>query len=96
VEKFVPFVFMVTSKYKQYEAPANYTTATKDQIHQGQFGLDIKAQALPLYEKVFDIEFPLPKLDTLVVSYLGDRLLRVLDQNGQGSRLRHRVSLSPC
>lgn len=23
---------------------------------------------LPLYEKVFDIEYPLPKLDTLVVS----------------------------
>jgi hypothetical protein len=32
-----------------------------------QFGLDVKAKVLPIYEKVFDIEFPLPKLDTLVV-----------------------------
>jgi aminopeptidase N len=37
-------------------------------IHQGQYGLDIKAKVLPVYEKIFDIEFPLPKLDTLVVS----------------------------
>jgi len=33
-----------------------------------QFALDVKAKTLPLYEKVFDIEYPLPKLDTLVVS----------------------------
>jgi len=49
--------------------------ATKDLIHQAHFGLDIKARVLPVYEKVFDIEFPLPKLDTLVVgirnSFLG-------------------------
>jgi aminopeptidase 2 len=42
--------------------------ATPDLIHQAQFGLDVKAKVLPLYEKVFDIEYPLPKLDTLVAS----------------------------
>ena len=42
--------------------------ATSDVIHQAQFALDVKAAALPLYEKVFDIEYPLPKLDTLVAS----------------------------
>lgn len=42
--------------------------ATPDVIHQAQFALDIKAAVLPLYEKVFDVEYPLPKLDTLVVS----------------------------
>ncbi|KDR73439.1 hypothetical protein GALMADRAFT_72189 [Galerina marginata CBS 339.88] len=43
-----------------------YTTS--DVIHQAQFALDVKAAVLPLYEKIFDVEYPLPKLDTLVAS----------------------------
>lgn len=43
---------------------------TPDNIHQAQFALDVKRKVLPLYEQVFDIEYPLPKLDTLVVSAL--------------------------
>ncbi|KAF9463935.1 leucyl aminopeptidase [Collybia nuda] len=39
---------------------------TADVIHQAQFALDVKAAVLPLYEKIFDVEYPLPKLDTLV------------------------------
>ncbi|KAF9533367.1 hypothetical protein CPB83DRAFT_845145 [Crepidotus variabilis] len=42
--------------------------ATSDHIHQAQFALDVEASVLPLYEKIFDVEYPLPKLDTLVVS----------------------------
>ena len=42
--------------------------ATPDCIHQAQFALDVKAKVLPLYEQVFDVEYPLPKLDTLVAS----------------------------
>ncbi|KAF9533368.1 leucyl aminopeptidase [Crepidotus variabilis] len=42
--------------------------ATKDHIHQAQFALDVKVAVLPLYEKIFDVEYPLPKLDTLVAS----------------------------
>ncbi|KAH9981908.1 leucyl aminopeptidase [Russula compacta] len=42
--------------------------ATSDVIGQAQYALDIKAKALPLYEQAFDIEFPLPKLDTLVAN----------------------------
>lgn len=41
--------------------------ATKDLIHQAQFALDVKAKVLPMYEQVFEVEYPLPKLDTLVV-----------------------------
>ena len=37
-------------------------------IGQAQYALDIKRMALPLYEKAFDIEYPLPKLDTLVAN----------------------------
>ncbi|TXT13659.1 hypothetical protein VHUM_01026 [Vanrija humicola] len=40
--------------------------ATPNQIKQAQFGLDIKKWALPVYEEIFDIAYPLPKLDTLV------------------------------
>ncbi|KAG8910898.1 Aminopeptidase 2 mitochondrial [Tulasnella sp. 417] len=39
---------------------------TPDIIHQAQFSLDIKAKVMPIYEQVFQIEYPLPKLDTLV------------------------------
>ncbi|KAG5645001.1 hypothetical protein DXG03_007278 [Asterophora parasitica] len=42
--------------------------ATADVIHQAQFALDVKAAVLPLYEKVFDVAYPLPKLDTLVAT----------------------------
>ncbi|KAJ3554813.1 hypothetical protein NM688_g2912 [Phlebia brevispora] len=41
---------------------------TPDLIHQARFALDVKKSVLPLYEQVFDIEFPLPKLDTLVAN----------------------------
>ncbi len=42
--------------------------ATSDVIGQAQYALDIKEKALPLYEQAFDIEYPLPKLDTLVAN----------------------------
>ncbi|KDQ59543.1 hypothetical protein JAAARDRAFT_33120 [Jaapia argillacea MUCL 33604] len=42
--------------------------ATSDNIHMAQFALDVKAKVLPIYEQVFDVEYPLPKLDTLVAS----------------------------
>ncbi|KAH9043934.1 leucyl aminopeptidase [Lactarius pseudohatsudake] len=42
--------------------------ATPDMIGQAQYALDIKEKVLPLYEQVFNIEYPLPKLDTLVAN----------------------------
>ncbi|KAF7313362.1 Leucyl aminopeptidase [Mycena chlorophos] len=39
--------------------------ATPDIIHQAGFCLSLSAKVLPLYEKLFRVEFPLPKLDTL-------------------------------
>jgi len=29
--------------------------------------MDVTKAVLPLYEKIFDVEYPLPKLDTLIV-----------------------------
>ncbi|KAF5326661.1 hypothetical protein D9619_004256 [Psilocybe cf. subviscida] len=42
--------------------------ATPDVIYQAQFALDVVEKVLPLYEKIFDVEYPLDKLDTLVAS----------------------------
>ncbi|KAJ7067836.1 leucyl aminopeptidase [Mycena amicta] len=39
--------------------------ATPDLVSQAGFCLDVTAKVLPIYEKMFDVEFPLPKLDTL-------------------------------
>lgn len=41
--------------------------ATSDLIDQAKYALEIKRDCLPIYEKAFEVEFPLPKLDTLVV-----------------------------
>ncbi|KAF9265645.1 hypothetical protein L218DRAFT_997586 [Marasmius fiardii PR-910] len=45
--------------------------ATPDLIPQAQFALELKSKVLPLCEKIFDVEYPLPKLDTLVVHNFG-------------------------
>ncbi|KAJ7905297.1 leucyl aminopeptidase [Mycena olivaceomarginata] len=42
--------------------------STPDVIHQAAFALDVAARVMPIYETVFDVEYPLPKLDTLVAS----------------------------
>lgn len=39
---------------------------THNQLDQAQFGLDVAKWALPVYEELFQIAYPLPKLDTLV------------------------------
>ncbi|KAK7039363.1 aminopeptidase 1 [Favolaschia claudopus] len=42
--------------------------ATPDIVHQGEFCLEVAKKVLPLYEEIFDIEYPLPKLDFLPAS----------------------------
>ncbi|KAH9466837.1 hypothetical protein MJO28_000551 [Puccinia striiformis f. sp. tritici] len=42
--------------------------ATAEHAHQTQLLLDTTAKILPVYEKIFDIPYPLSKLDTLVAS----------------------------
>ncbi|KAH9483761.1 Aminopeptidase 2, mitochondrial [Psilocybe cubensis] len=65
-----PFKFLETSVVMPLSGktiPLRIYT-TPDLIHQAQYALDVKAAVLPLYEKIFDVEYPLPKLDTLVAS----------------------------
>lgn len=45
-----------------------YLKGTPDLIGQARFSLDVTKKVLPLYEQLFGIEYPLPKLDTLIVS----------------------------
>jgi hypothetical protein len=40
--------------------------ATNDIVGQTQFSLEVMQRAVPMYEEVFDVEYPLVKLDTLV------------------------------
>ena len=42
--------------------------ATANGVSQAQFALDVLTKVMPIYEKMFDIEYPLPKLDILAVS----------------------------
>ncbi|KAJ7632427.1 leucyl aminopeptidase [Roridomyces roridus] len=42
--------------------------STPDVIHQAAFALDVAVRVLPIYETVFEVEYPLPKLDTLVAA----------------------------
>lgn len=37
-------------------------------VHQAHFALDVMARAVPFYENVFGVEYPLPKLDCLVAT----------------------------
>jgi len=45
-------------------------SGTPDIITRAQYALEVKTQVLPIYEQIFDIEYPLPKLDTLVVRHM--------------------------
>ncbi|KAI0280676.1 peptidase family M1-domain-containing protein [Russula aff. rugulosa BPL654] len=49
-------------------ALANGEFVHLESSYKTQYALDIKQKALPLYEQAFDIEYPLPKLDTLVAN----------------------------
>ena len=56
-----------TSPITGQQVPMRVYT-TPEYIHQAQYALEVKQKVLPEYEKVFDIAYPLPKLDTLVAS----------------------------
>ncbi|KAF9077343.1 peptidase M1, membrane alanine aminopeptidase [Rhodocollybia butyracea] len=51
-----------TRPIRVYAAPSS--------IHQAKYCLEVTAKVLPVYEEVFDIEYPLSKLDTLVIQDL--------------------------
>ncbi|EIM90757.1 leucyl aminopeptidase [Stereum hirsutum FP-91666 SS1] len=77
---------------------------TEDKIHQAQFALDVKRRVMPIYEEVFDVEYPLPKLDTLVANdfdagamenwglITGRTSAFLVDPNGTGITTKKRVA----
>ena len=69
VGKFARYAYIVRLALTAHRNVENrLPLATPDVINQAQYALDIKQKALPLYEQAFDIEYPLPKLDTLVAN----------------------------
>lgn len=64
-----PFAYLESS----YKSPLSGIVrplrvySTPDVIHKAKYALEVKAKVMPYYEQIFDIEYPLPKLDTLVV-----------------------------
>ncbi|KAH8091342.1 peptidase family M1-domain-containing protein [Cristinia sonorae] len=50
-----PFAYLETS----YKSPLSGTA---------QYSLDVAEAVLPIYERAFDVEYPLPKFDTLIVN----------------------------
>jgi hypothetical protein len=82
--------------FPEFHAPHQlppFCTATPDIIHQGHFALEVKSKTLPLYEQVFDVEFPLPKLDTLVVRSLVPLSFRFLHHTDLGDASRQQTSM---
>ena len=43
-------------------------TVTPDCIPHARFAIDTIARIMPVYEQMYDVEYPLPKLDTLVAT----------------------------
>ncbi|VDB93804.1 unnamed protein product [Peniophora sp. CBMAI 1063] len=78
--------------------------ATRDIIEHTQFVLEVTARAVPMFEKVFDVEYPLSKLDTLVVHdfdinamenwglIIGRTSALLLDPNSQDLTRRIRIA----
>ncbi|TRM63475.1 peptidase family M1-domain-containing protein [Schizophyllum amplum] len=53
------------------ERKAVRVNATPNIVRGGKFILDVISRTLPLYEKLFDVAYPLPKLDTLLATSYG-------------------------
>ncbi|KAI0051304.1 leucyl aminopeptidase [Auriscalpium vulgare] len=105
-----PFAFLESS----YTSPLSGKVrplriyATPDVIHQAQFALDITAKAVPLYETVFNVEYPLPKLDTLVVNdfdfgamenwglIMGRTVVYLMDPNNLNMRAKKQIASTQC
>ncbi|KAL7281141.1 hypothetical protein ACG7TL_004449 [Trametes sanguinea] len=66
--------------------------ATADNIWQGQFALDVVQKVMPLYEAVFDVEYPLPKLDILAGLIMGRTSCFLDDPNANNLRNKQYVA----
>jgi len=51
-----------------FRVPVRVYASPNQNIEHGRFSLDLAARTLAFYEKVFDIEFPLPKMDQIAIA----------------------------
>ena len=54
--------------------------ATQDCLAQGQYALDYMVEIMPIYDEMFKVEYPLPKLDLLVVSEVDSVVMRLVSR----------------
>ena len=54
--------------------------ATQDCLAQGQYALDYMVEIMPIYDEMFKAEYPLPKLDLLVVSEVDSVVMRLVSR----------------
>ncbi|GLA25030.1 aminopeptidase 2 mitochondrial [Aspergillus niger] len=52
---------------KAFRVPIRVYATPDQDIEHGRFSLDLAARTLAFYEKAFDNEFPLPKMDMVAV-----------------------------
>ncbi|KZT03397.1 uncharacterized protein LAESUDRAFT_761974 [Laetiporus sulphureus 93-53] len=83
-------------------------SATEEIIDKTAYALEVTKKVLPLYEKVFDIEYPLPKLDTLVAHDLdagamenwglitGRKTSYLLDPKSGNLQVKKRIAADQC
>lgn len=51
----------------KYKIPVSVWSTPDQDIEHGKFALDVAAKTLPFYEKAFDAEYPLPKMDMVAI-----------------------------
>ena len=54
--------------------------ATQGCLAQGQYALDYMVEIMPIYDEMFKVEYPLPKLDLLVVSEVDSVVMRLVSR----------------
>lgn len=89
---------------KEFRVPVRVYAPPGQDIEHGRFSLDLAAKTLAFYEKVFGIDFPLPKMDQVAIPDFAQGAMEnwglvtyrvvdlLLDQKASGAAAKERVA----
>ena len=89
---------------KEFRVPVRVYAPPGQDIEHGRFSLDLAAKTLAFYEKVFGIEFPLPKMDQVAIPDFAQGAMEnwglvtyrvvdlLLDEKASGAAAKERVA----
>ncbi|KUI53963.1 Aminopeptidase 2, mitochondrial [Cytospora mali] len=89
---------------KEFRVPVRVYAPPGQDIEHGRFSLDLAAKTLAFYEKVFGIEFPLPKMDQVAIPDFAQGAMEnwglityrvvdlLLDEKASGAATKERVA----